>query len=256
MRNPGPIGSRGSSPRMRALQADTRSWTRDVGNPVFVNRSAAMPIAPTVVMGKDVAIFQPDLVNLYGCTIGDETKIGAFVEIQKNAVIGRALQDLLAHASSARASPSRTRCSSATASCSSTTATRARPPSGALQTEADWKVVPDPREAGRLDRQRRRHPVRRHHRRERAWSAPAPWSRTTCRPTPSSPACPARSGARRARTAAGCRAMVRVSASSATATGDRTWSATSRRRPGAAGRRRQRPAAPSVWRRCSAATRR
>jgi UDP-2-acetamido-3-amino-2,3-dideoxy-glucuronate N-acetyltransferase len=47
-----------------------------------------MPIAPTVVMGKDVRIFQPDLVNLYGCTIGDETKIGAFVEIQKNAFVG------------------------------------------------------------------------------------------------------------------------------------------------------------------------
>ena len=33
-------------------------------------------------------IFQPDLVNLYGCAIGDDTKIGAFVEIQKNATIG------------------------------------------------------------------------------------------------------------------------------------------------------------------------
>ena len=45
-------------------------------------------IAPDVKLGKDVAIRQPDLVNLYGCTIGDETKIGAFVEIQKNAVVG------------------------------------------------------------------------------------------------------------------------------------------------------------------------
>ena len=45
-------------------------------------------IAPDVKLGKDVAIRQPDLVNLYGCTIGDETKIGAFVEIQKNADIG------------------------------------------------------------------------------------------------------------------------------------------------------------------------
>jgi acetyltransferase-like isoleucine patch superfamily enzyme len=49
---------------------------------------STMPIAPTVVVGKDVRIFQPDLVNLYGCTIGDETRIGAFVEIQKNASIG------------------------------------------------------------------------------------------------------------------------------------------------------------------------
>ncbi|MGD1000911.1 MAG: acyltransferase [Candidatus Brocadiia bacterium] len=45
-------------------------------------------IAPDVKLGKDVAIRQPDLVNLYGCTIGDETKIGAFVEIQKNAAVG------------------------------------------------------------------------------------------------------------------------------------------------------------------------
>ena len=47
-----------------------------------------MPIAPDVILGSGVRIFQPELVNLYGCTIGDETKIGAFVEIQKNAVIG------------------------------------------------------------------------------------------------------------------------------------------------------------------------
>src|SRR5947207_2024304 len=47
-----------------------------------------MPIAPDVHLGKDVKIFQPELVNLYGCRIGDETKIGAFVEIQKNATIG------------------------------------------------------------------------------------------------------------------------------------------------------------------------
>src|SRR5947207_4661201 len=47
-----------------------------------------MPIAPDVHLGKDVKIFQPELVNLYGCRIGDETKIGAFVEIQKNAAVG------------------------------------------------------------------------------------------------------------------------------------------------------------------------
>lgn len=47
-----------------------------------------MPVAESVKVGKDVKIFQPDLVNLYGCDIGDETKIGAFVEIQKNASIG------------------------------------------------------------------------------------------------------------------------------------------------------------------------
>lgn len=47
-----------------------------------------MPIGSDVRLGKDVRIFQPDLVNLYGCIIGDYTKIGAFVEIQKNAAIG------------------------------------------------------------------------------------------------------------------------------------------------------------------------
>ena len=48
-----------------------------------------MPIAPDVVLGERVAIFHPTLVNLYGCRIGDDTKIGTFVEIQKNAVIGQ-----------------------------------------------------------------------------------------------------------------------------------------------------------------------
>ena len=43
-------------------------------------------IADDVQLGKDVKIFQ--FVNLYGCTIGDNSKVGAFVEIQKNAHIG------------------------------------------------------------------------------------------------------------------------------------------------------------------------
>jgi acetyltransferase-like isoleucine patch superfamily enzyme len=47
-----------------------------------------MTVTDNVKFGKNVKIFQRDLVNLYGCTIGDETKIGAFVEIQKNALIG------------------------------------------------------------------------------------------------------------------------------------------------------------------------
>jgi acetyltransferase-like isoleucine patch superfamily enzyme len=42
-----------------------------------------------VQLGKGVSIPQPELVNLYGCTIGDETKIGAFVEIQKNSLVGK-----------------------------------------------------------------------------------------------------------------------------------------------------------------------
>lgn len=99
-----------------------------------------MAIAPTVKLGKDVKIFQPDLVNLYGCTIGDETKIGAFVEIQKNAFVG-----------------SRCKVSSHTFICEGVTIEdevfvghgvlfindiypRATA-NGALQTEADWRVV-------------------------------------------------------------------------------------------------------------------
>ena len=99
-----------------------------------------MPIAPNVVMGREVKIFQPDLVNLYGCTIGDETKIGAFVEIQKNAFIG-----------------ARCKVSSHTFVCEGVTLEdevfvghgvmfindiypRATA-DGALQTEADWTVV-------------------------------------------------------------------------------------------------------------------
>jgi UDP-2-acetamido-3-amino-2,3-dideoxy-glucuronate N-acetyltransferase len=47
-----------------------------------------MPIASDVKLGEKVQIHHPELTNLYGCSIGSETKIGAFVEIQKNAVVG------------------------------------------------------------------------------------------------------------------------------------------------------------------------
>lgn len=47
-----------------------------------------MPISDSVVMDGQVAIHHPDLVNLYGCKVGDGSRIGAFVEIQKNAVVG------------------------------------------------------------------------------------------------------------------------------------------------------------------------
>ena len=101
-----------------------------------------MPIADDVVLGKDVRIFQPDLVNLYGCRIGAGSKIGAFVEIQKNASIG-----------------DRCKISSHTFVCEGVTIedevfvghgvmfTNDRHPQavnedGTLQTEADWVVVP------------------------------------------------------------------------------------------------------------------
>src|SRR6516225_10236438 len=47
-----------------------------------------MPIAKDVRLGRDVRIFHPDLVNLYGCSVGDETRIGSFVEVQIGASIG------------------------------------------------------------------------------------------------------------------------------------------------------------------------
>jgi UDP-2-acetamido-3-amino-2,3-dideoxy-glucuronate N-acetyltransferase len=100
-----------------------------------------MPIASDVSLGKDVRIFQPELVNLYGCTIGAETKIGAFVEVQKNASIG-----------------ARCKISSHSFICEGVTIEdevfvghgvmftndlypRAVNDSGELQTEADWSVV-------------------------------------------------------------------------------------------------------------------
>lgn len=48
-----------------------------------------MPIAPSVTLEDGVVIFHRDLVNLYGCHVGAGTKIGAFVEIQKGATVGR-----------------------------------------------------------------------------------------------------------------------------------------------------------------------
>jgi acetyltransferase-like isoleucine patch superfamily enzyme len=100
-----------------------------------------MPIASDVIIGPGVRIFQPDLVNLYGCTIGAETKVGAFVEIQKNASIGE-----------------RCKISSHSFICEGVTIEdecfvghgviftndvypRAVNDDGSPQTEADWKVV-------------------------------------------------------------------------------------------------------------------
>jgi acetyltransferase-like isoleucine patch superfamily enzyme len=46
-------------------------------------------IASDVYLGQGVSISHPDLVNLYGCEIGDGTKIGPFVEIQRGVVVGK-----------------------------------------------------------------------------------------------------------------------------------------------------------------------
>ena len=95
-------------------------------------------VAADVKLGKDVKLSQ--FVNLYGCEIGDETKLGAFVEIQKNARVG-----------------ARCKISSHTFVCEGVTIEdnvfvghnvafindsypRATAPGGGLQTENDWKV--------------------------------------------------------------------------------------------------------------------
>ena len=46
-------------------------------------------IASDVTLGEHVVVFHPELVNLYGCTIGDNCKIATFVEIQRGVVLGR-----------------------------------------------------------------------------------------------------------------------------------------------------------------------
>jgi UDP-2-acetamido-3-amino-2,3-dideoxy-glucuronate N-acetyltransferase len=98
-------------------------------------------VADSVTLGANVTIPHPELVNLYGCRIGDDTKIGAFVEIQKQAVIG-----------------ARCKISSHTFVCEGVTIedevfighgvmfTNDRLPrataAGRLQTADDWQVVP------------------------------------------------------------------------------------------------------------------
>jgi UDP-2-acetamido-3-amino-2,3-dideoxy-glucuronate N-acetyltransferase len=51
------------------------------------NPQSFVCIAPDVKLGRDVRLAR--FINLYGCDIGDETRIGAFVEVQKNAIVGR-----------------------------------------------------------------------------------------------------------------------------------------------------------------------
>jgi UDP-2-acetamido-3-amino-2,3-dideoxy-glucuronate N-acetyltransferase len=47
-----------------------------------------MPVHPSTLLSPGVRISFPDLVNLYGCTLGSDTQVGPFVEIQRGAVIG------------------------------------------------------------------------------------------------------------------------------------------------------------------------
>ena len=47
-----------------------------------------MAVADSVALGARVRILKPDLVNIYGCAIGDDTRVGPFVEIQSGATVG------------------------------------------------------------------------------------------------------------------------------------------------------------------------
>jgi UDP-2-acetamido-3-amino-2,3-dideoxy-glucuronate N-acetyltransferase len=53
-----------------------------------IESNDGMPISDTSKLGTNVKIYHPDQVNLYGCSIGDDSRVGSFVEIQKNATIG------------------------------------------------------------------------------------------------------------------------------------------------------------------------
>jgi UDP-2-acetamido-3-amino-2,3-dideoxy-glucuronate N-acetyltransferase len=100
-----------------------------------------MPIAPSVRLGRDVVIHHPDLVNLYGCQIGDGTKIGAFVEIQKNAVIG-ALCKISSHTFICEGVEIENEVFVGHGVMFINDPYPRATAAGTLQTEADWKVVP------------------------------------------------------------------------------------------------------------------
>jgi acetyltransferase-like isoleucine patch superfamily enzyme len=97
-------------------------------------------IAPDVVLGKDVKIY--DFVNLYGCTIGDRTKVGTFVEIQKGARIGADCK-ISSHTFICEGVEIEDRVFVGhNVSFINDKFPRATGPDGSLQTDRDWQVVP------------------------------------------------------------------------------------------------------------------
>lgn len=96
-------------------------------------------ISPDVKLGKDVKIF--GFVNLYGCTIGDGSKIGTFVEIQKNATIGKNCK-ISSHTFICEGVHIEDNCFIGhNVTFINDKYPRATNEDGSLQTEADWKVV-------------------------------------------------------------------------------------------------------------------
>lgn len=96
-------------------------------------------IAPDVKLGKDVKIFS--FVNLYGCTIGDNSKVGAFVEIQKNAWIGKNCK-ISSHTFICEGVRIEDDVFVGHGVCFINDKYPQATASGALQTEADWTVIP------------------------------------------------------------------------------------------------------------------
>jgi acetyltransferase-like isoleucine patch superfamily enzyme len=73
-----------------AGEALARCIARDAALRVASIKEGSLPmIAKTVVLEEGVVIHHPDLVNMYGCTVGSGSRIGTFVEIQRNALIGK-----------------------------------------------------------------------------------------------------------------------------------------------------------------------
>jgi UDP-2-acetamido-3-amino-2,3-dideoxy-glucuronate N-acetyltransferase len=100
-----------------------------------------MPVAPSVRLGRNVVIHHPELVNLYGCQVGDETKIGAFVEIQKNATIG-ALCKISSHTFICEGVQIDDEVFVGHGVMFINDPYPRATTGGALQTDADWKVIP------------------------------------------------------------------------------------------------------------------
>jgi acetyltransferase-like isoleucine patch superfamily enzyme len=61
----------------------------DIVRPPVLHSGVFLVIANDVRLGANVTIYHPELVNLYGCEIGDGCKIGSFVEIRRDVLIGR-----------------------------------------------------------------------------------------------------------------------------------------------------------------------
>jgi UDP-2-acetamido-3-amino-2,3-dideoxy-glucuronate N-acetyltransferase len=100
-----------------------------------------MPISKDVRLAANVTIFHPDLVNLYGCTIGEDTKIGAFVEIQKNAIVGARCK-ISSHSFLCEGVEIEDECFIGHHVCfTNDLYPKATTTDGQLQTEADWAVV-------------------------------------------------------------------------------------------------------------------